>query len=164
MDINDIKALLEAVADTDITHFELESDEFTLRIRKEKEQTTVYTESAAAASPPGLSAAQPVATAGTPAPATATEETMEEPEEETRGIEVCSPMVGTFYEAPSPDSAPFVSVGDQVEPGQTLCIIEAMKLMNEIEAEQKGKVLEVLVENGQAVEFGQPLFLLEPLE
>ena len=85
---------------------------------------------------------------------------VEEPE--YTGQEICSPMVGTFYRSPSPDSAPFVQVGDEVEPGQTLCIIEAMKLMNEIEAEQRGRIAKVLAENGQPVEFGQPLFLLEP--
>lgn len=72
--------------------------------------------------------------------------------------EVCSPMVGTFYRAPSPDSEPFVTEGSMVEKGQTLCIIEAMKLMNELESEYNGRIVKILVENGQPVEFGQPLF------
>jgi len=75
---------------------------------------------------------------------------------------ITSPMVGTFYRAPAPDADPFVESGDVVEPGQTVCIIEAMKLMNEIEAEFKGRVVQVLVENAQPVEFGQKLFLVEP--
>jgi acetyl-CoA carboxylase biotin carboxyl carrier protein len=75
---------------------------------------------------------------------------------------ITSPMVGTFYRAPAPDADPFVENGDSVEPGQTVCIIEAMKLMNEIEAEFKGRVVQVLVENAQPVEFGQKLFLVEP--
>ncbi len=75
---------------------------------------------------------------------------------------ITSPMVGTFYRAPAPDADPFVETGDVVEPGQTVCIIEAMKLMNEIEAEFKGRVVQVLVENAQPVEFGQKLFLVEP--
>jgi acetyl-CoA carboxylase biotin carboxyl carrier protein len=75
---------------------------------------------------------------------------------------ITSPMVGTFYRAPAPDADPFVENGDTVEPGQTVCIIEAMKLMNEIEAEFKGRVVQVLVENAQPVEFGQKLFLVEP--
>jgi len=79
-----------------------------------------------------------------------------------RGELVTSPLVGTFYRAPSPDSVPFVEVGDPVRKGQTLCIIEAMKLMNEIEAERDGKVLEILVADGQAVEYGQPLVRVEP--
>ena len=76
---------------------------------------------------------------------------------------VTSPMVGTFYRSPAPDAEPFVEVGDVIEVGQTVCIIEAMKLMNEIEAETKGRVVQVLVENAQPVEFGQKLFLVEPI-
>lgn len=77
-------------------------------------------------------------------------------------VEIRSPMVGTFYRAPSPEASPYVEVGQEVEPGQVICIIEAMKLMNEIKSEIKGKVLEILVENAEPVEFGQPLFLIEP--
>ena len=76
---------------------------------------------------------------------------------------ITSPMVGTFYRAPAPDADPFIETGDVVEPGQTVCIIEAMKLMNEIEAEFKGRVVQVLVENAQPIEFGQKLFLVEPV-
>ena len=78
-------------------------------------------------------------------------------------LEVKSPMVGTFYRAPAPDAAPFVEVGQEIEPGQVLCIIEAMKLMNEIKSEVKGRIFQISVENGQPVEFGQILFLVEPL-
>ncbi len=78
-------------------------------------------------------------------------------------IEIKAPMVGTFYRAPSPGAKPYVEVGDVIEPGTVLCIIEAMKLMNEIKSEVKGKIVEILVENGEPVEFGQPLFLVEPL-
>ena len=77
-------------------------------------------------------------------------------------IEIKAPMVGTFYRSPSPESTPFVEVGQDTEEGQVVCIIEAMKLMNEIKSEVKGKIVEVLIENGQPVEFGQPLFLIEP--
>ena len=75
--------------------------------------------------------------------------------------EIKSPMVGTFYRAPSPESPPFVQVNQEIEPGQVICIIEAMKLMNEIKSEVKGKILEILVDNAEPVEFGQPLFLIE---
>ncbi|MBI3615921.1 MAG: acetyl-CoA carboxylase biotin carboxyl carrier protein [Candidatus Omnitrophica bacterium] len=78
------------------------------------------------------------------------------------GLEIKSPMVGTFYRAPAPDAPPFVETGQEIEPGQVLCIIEAMKLMNEIKSEVKGRILQIPVENGQPVEFGQILFLVEP--
>lgn len=78
-----------------------------------------------------------------------------------KATEIRSPMVGTFYRAPSPESAPFVEVGQEIEVGQVICIIEAMKLMNEIKSEVKGRIVEVLVENAEPVEFGQPLFLVE---
>ena len=78
-------------------------------------------------------------------------------------IEIKAPMVGTFYRAPSPEAAPFVEVSQIIEPGQVICIIEAMKLMNEIKSEVKGKVLEILVDNAEPLEFGQPMFLIEPL-
>jgi oxaloacetate decarboxylase alpha subunit len=78
-------------------------------------------------------------------------------------VEIKSPMVGTFYRAPSPEAPPYVEVGSIIEPGQVICIIEAMKLMNEIKSEIKGKILEILVENAEPVEFGQPLFLVEVL-
>ncbi len=80
-----------------------------------------------------------------------------------KAIEIKAPMVGTFYRAPSPEAAPFVETGQIIEPGQVICIIEAMKLMNEIKSEIKGKVIEILVDNAEPVEFGQPMFLVEPL-
>ena len=82
--------------------------------------------------------------------------------ETSTGVEVRAPMVGTFYRAPSPESPPYVNVGDHVIPGQTLCIIEAMKIMNEIEAEVSGSISKILVENSKPVEYGQPLFIIEP--
>lgn len=85
-------------------------------------------------------------------------------EEEPSGAEIVSPMVGTFYASPSPDSPPFVKPGQMVDSEDVVCIIEAMKVMNEIKADIKGKIIEVLVEDGEPVEFGQPLFLIEPAE
>ena len=76
-------------------------------------------------------------------------------------LEICSPMVGTFYRAPSPDAEPYVREGDSIQPGKVLCIVEAMKLMNEIESEVSGKILKILVENAQPVEYNQPLFIVE---
>ena len=80
-----------------------------------------------------------------------------------RGVAIPSPMVGTFYRTPSPDAKPYIDVGSVVEIGDVVCIVEAMKMMNEIQSEVRGRVLKVMMENGKAVEYGQPLFLLEPL-
>ena len=85
------------------------------------------------------------------------------PSPKPAGLEIKSPMVGTFYRAPAPDAPPYLEVGQEIEPGQVLCIIEAMKLMNEIKSEVKGRVLQIPVENGQPIEFGQILFIIEPL-
>lgn len=85
-----------------------------------------------------------------------------EPEKKVDLAEIKSPMVGTFYAAPAPEARPYVDVGQEIKPGQVVCIIEAMKLMNEIESEVKGKIVEILVENAKPVQFGQPLFLVEP--
>lgn len=81
----------------------------------------------------------------------------------TKTVEIKAPMVGTFYRAPSPEAPPYVEIGQNIEPGQVICIIEAMKLMNEIKSEIKGKIVEILVENAEPVEFGQTMFLIEPL-
>ncbi len=103
---------------------------------------------------------QAPAAAPTAAPAAAAPESKKPVEDAKTGI-IKSPMVGTFYKASSPDAPPFVKVGDMVEPGKTVCIIEAMKIMNEIKAEIKGKVKEIVVENAQAVEYNQPLIIIE---
>jgi oxaloacetate decarboxylase alpha subunit len=110
---------------------------------------------------PGLAHATAGAAPPAAAPAKAATAPAKEPAADHKPI--VSPMVGTFYRAPAPDADPFVDRGDVVEAGQTVCIIEAMKLMNEIQAECRGRVVEILVENAQPVEFGQKLFLLEPL-
>jgi acetyl-CoA carboxylase biotin carboxyl carrier protein len=85
-----------------------------------------------------------------------------EPKASSKIVEIRAPMVGTFYRAPSPESPPFVEAGQTIEPGQIICIIEAMKLMNEIKCEIRGKIMEILVENAEPVEYGQPLFIVEP--
>jgi acetyl-CoA carboxylase biotin carboxyl carrier protein len=120
--------------------------------------------SKAAASPLASAAlgSQPAPAVAPPAAAAAVPESPPAAADDAGLVRVASPMVGTFYRSPSPDAPPFVEVGAQVAPGQTLCIIEAMKLMNEIASEVSGSVRRVLVENGQPVEFGQPLFLIDP--
>ena len=151
MDIKDLKLIVKMITETDITEFELESGEEKIRLRR----GTVVPMQAYAPQVPQVVAAAPltVAVQAPTAPADATEE----------GTAVTSPIVGTFYRAPAPDAAPYVEVGQVVEKGQVLCIVEAMKLMNEIEAEFRCKVVKICKENAQPVEFSDTLFMVEPL-
>jgi acetyl-CoA carboxylase biotin carboxyl carrier protein len=152
LDIKEIKELIRALKDTDIAEFTLESEGTKVCIRK---KSAFHPEPAPppAGHPANLSPLMPVVD-----PARVVLPTTGEAE---NNITIVAPMVGTFYRAPSPDAAPYVEVGDDVEVGQPLCIIEAMKLMNEIESEVRGKVTSILVENAQPVEYGQPLFVIE---
>ncbi|HLV60551.1 MAG TPA: acetyl-CoA carboxylase biotin carboxyl carrier protein [Fredinandcohnia sp.] len=145
MDVEKIRAIIEALEKSDITRFEYEGDGERLTIRRGKE-AVVATAAAPVVTVEAAAAPAPAPAAAAPAPT------------EKPGHIVTSPFVGTFYRAPSPESPPFVEVGQTVQKGQTLCIVEAMKLMNEIEAEVSGTIAEILVENGEPVEFGQPLF------
>jgi acetyl-CoA carboxylase biotin carboxyl carrier protein len=155
MDLRKLKTLIDLVAESGIAEIEVTEGEDKVRIVKYNPmavapplqvQPVTYNAAPVATAP---AAAAPVATSA-PAPA----------EEEVKGTVVKSPMVGTFYRSPSPGAKSFVDVGQAVKPGDTLCIIEAMKLLNEIEAEVAGEIRQVLVENGQAVEYGQPLFVI----
>lgn len=153
MDLRKLKTLIDLVSESGIAEIEVTEGEDKVRIVK-------YGAPAAAPAPaPTLAyATAPAAPAAVAAAATAPATT---PAAETdSGAEVTSPMVGTFYRSPSPGAAAFVDVGSQVKPGDTLCIIEAMKLLNEIECEVAGTVKAILVENGQPVEYGQPLFVI----
>lgn len=152
MDIKNIKSLIRMVTQTDITEFELESGGEKLVIRRGS--AVVATSMPVAPMPVAApsTAAAPIAMTETPAEVAAADDGLEE---------VVSPIVGTFYRSPSPESDSYVEVGSIVEKGQTLCIVEAMKLMNEIEAEFKCKVVKVLKENAEPVEYGDPLFLVE---
>jgi len=158
MTIEEIKELLQLFNASGVGELEVERDDFRIRIsRAASPQEHVISTSPAAAAP--VAAAQaahaaPIAAAG-PVPGA-------QPEGDASQVLVKSPIVGTFYETPSPGAAPFVKVGDSVEPGQVLCIIESMKLMNEIEAEVAGTVTAKLVENGKPVEYGEPLFSIQP--
>ncbi|MEM8637497.1 MAG: acetyl-CoA carboxylase biotin carboxyl carrier protein [Cyanobacteria bacterium P01_G01_bin.54] len=157
VDFNKVQELLAAIAQTDVTEFSLKSDAFELTIKKGAAiapQPVAITAAPAVPPPVATPAATPAAPASEPAPAPAPVN--------PNWVEVTSPMVGTYYHAPAPDEDPFVQIGDQVTSNQTVCIIEAMKLMNEIEAETNGKVVEILVKNGESVEFGQPLMRIEP--
>ncbi len=151
MDLRKLKTLIDLVAESGISELEVTEENDKVRIVN-KVQTV------AVAAP----VATPVVAAPAPAPAAAAP-AVEQPvaaEPAPQGTTVTSPMVGTFYRAPNPGAEPFVKVGDHVEAGQTLGIIEAMKLLNEIEAETSGTIKEICVENAQPVEFGQPLFII----
>jgi acetyl-CoA carboxylase biotin carboxyl carrier protein len=157
--VKDLKKLIDLMRKAELTEVDIEQEGVKIKLRKGEVQAAVAGTVAPALVPalapvaapaalaPSLSAAAPA-----PVPADAT----------TQGVTITAPMVGTFYRAAAPDAAPFVQEGAIVEPGKTVCIIEAMKLMNEIKAEMSGKVLKVLVENAQPVEYGQPLFIIGP--
>ncbi|MEN9313116.1 MAG: hypothetical protein RL747_1484 [Bacteroidota bacterium] len=155
MDIKEIQALIKFVSTAGVDEVEINQKDFKLLIKKNPAQITTaqYTPVAVQAAPV---AAAPVAAAIPAAPAAAAE-----PKADNL-ITIKSPMVGTFYRTPNPESPSFVNVGDDVKPGKVVCIIEAMKLFNEIESEISGKIVKVLVENATPVEYDQPLFLVEP--
>lgn len=152
MDIRKVKKLIELLEESDVAEIEIHEGEESVRISRGS--TAVVAPMAAP-----VAAAPVAAPAPTAAPAAAPAAPAAEPE--IQGHAVRSPMVGTFYSAPSPDASAFVKEGDTVSAGQTLCIIEAMKILNQIESDKAGKVTKILVENGQPVEFDQPLFIIE---
>jgi acetyl-CoA carboxylase biotin carboxyl carrier protein len=151
MDLRKLKKLIDLVQESGIAELEITEGEEKVKIVKGGVVTV-----AAAVAPAAIATAPPAA-AGAAAPAAAP---AGEPEPGQEGHVVKAPMVGTFYRSPSPDAKAFVEVGQAVKEGDTICIIEAMKLMNEIEADASGVVKAILVENGQPVEYGQPLFIL----
>lgn len=150
MDLKDIKAIIELMKKNDLSVFKLEREDF--KIVLERGTTGVVHMAAPAPAPmlPAPAAAPAAQPAAAPPPAAAA------PASDAR--EISSPMVGTFYASPSPDSPAFVKVGDSVDENTVVCIVEAMKVMNEIKAETKGTIVEVVAENGKPVQFGQPLF------
>ena len=153
MDIRKVKKLIELVEESDIAEIEIHEGEESVRISR------------ASALPPTLTYALPPGT-GAPPPASSavpaeTEASKHAPAREPSGHRITSPMVGTFYQAASPGSKPFVEVGQRVNIGDTLCIIEAMKILNQIESDKAGVIKKILVENGQPVEYNEPLFIVE---
>jgi acetyl-CoA carboxylase biotin carboxyl carrier protein len=141
LDLDQLRELIRILDESNLTEIEVEHDDDRIRIRRD----------------PAPAVAQSLAPPG-PENAGSTTET---PASLDDGIYVTSPFVGTFYRAPSPDGEPFVEVGDAIAPGQVLCIVEAMKLMNEIEAEAAGTIVEILIEDGKPVEYGDRLFRIE---
>ena len=155
MDLRKLKTLIDLVAESDIS--ELEVTEGESKVRIVKSGAPVAQGQVVMMQP---QAPQPAPAVATAAPAPQAVAAAEAPPAEPTGHVVKSPMVGTFYRSSAPGAAPFVEIGAVVKEGDTLCIIEAMKLLNEIDADASGTIRQVLVENGQAVEFGQPLFII----
>ena len=155
MDLRKLKTLIDLVSESNVSELEITEADGKVRIVKAGAQPVVYAQpmsAPAAATVAAPAAAAPAPAAAAPAPAEAPAET---------GHVVKSPMVGTFYRASSPGAKAFAEVGDQVKAGQPVCIIEAMKIMNEIESDVDGTITKILVDNGQPVEYGQPLFIVE---
>lgn len=151
--IEEMKELIQAVSDSEVDEFKYSDDKCSVRISKNKTQ---FVTAEAVPAPAG-----PLAPLPAPAAAPAAPAVQEEAEAVIEGNQVKAPLVGTFYAAPSEGADPFVSVGDKVEKGQVIGIVEAMKLMNEVESEFAGTVAEILVENGEMVEYGQPLVVIK---
>ena len=152
MDVRKIKKLIELIESSDIAELEIVEGEESVRISRNSSAPVMMAAPAVAPMAAPAPAAAPQAGFAAPAPTTP---------EAPAGETIDSPMVGTYYEAASPTTAPFVKVGDSIKVGDTLCIVEAMKMLNQIESEKSGTIKEILVENEQPVEFGQPLFVIE---
>ena len=166
MNPNEIKELVTLLAEKDIAEFEMERDDVKLRIKRSHEApaTTVVTAGYGAPMPMAHApAAAPAAAAAAPAMASPPVQAVAPTAPSEEGlVAIKSPIVGTFYEASSPGAPAYVKEGDNVTVGQVLCIVEAMKLMNEIESDTAGTIVKILVSNGQPVEYGQPLFKVKP--
>ena len=162
MNQKELKELIDLVIEKDIAEFELEREDVKVRIKRVGDQSAPAVHYMPAPVPGSAPGGNMPAVAATPASG-AVPHAAEPSRGEEEGLHtVKSPIVGTFYDAPSPGAPPFVKIGDQVEVGQVLCIIEAMKLMNEIESEYAGEIVKRLTQNGQPVEYGQPLFAIRP--
>ena len=151
MNLKEIKEMINLMNDNGLVELEIEKDGMRIRLKK------ISSASEASFSGPVVIEREKI----TQATAKESKEAMDKATVKT--VEIKAPMVGTFYRAPTPEAPPYVEVDQVIEPGQVICIIEAMKLMNEIKSEIEGKILEILVDNSEPVEFGQPMFLIEPI-
>lgn len=159
----ELKQILQALVEHGVSELTLETPDYKLTVRRGGEVQVVAVPQAVPTPTPVL-APLPQAEAPAPPPPAPVEAPKPPAQDECAGcVEIRAPIVGTFYRAPAPDAPPYVKEGDRVEKGQVLCIIEAMKLMNEIESEVSGIVRKILVQNGEPVEYGQPLFLIQPV-
>lgn len=160
MDIKQIQELIKFVSRSGVNEVAIEQQDFKITIKTNQAPTIVQTTIPAAA----VTAAIPAAAAPQPvAPTTETKPAAAAAEDTSKYITIKSPMIGTFYRSSSPDKPSFANVGDEIATGKVICIIEAMKLFNEIESEVSGRIVKVLVENASPVEYDQPLFLVEPI-
>lgn len=162
MDLKLIKNLLTLIAESEVDEVSIEEGDFKIKVKKQADQAQpAYPPMPLQYQLPAAVQQQPAQAPQVNPPQTGGGETANaEPKENVQGKVIKSPIVGTFYRSPSPDAEPFVQVGDQVEKGQTLCIVEAMKIMNEIESEFSGEVTKILVEDAEPVEYDQPLFII----
>ena len=171
MKLTEIQDLIKFVAKSGVSEVELETKEIKIVIKtpasgKSKQETPVVIQAAPPIAP--VVSVAPVSQTQTPAPAaevknSATSATPSASSDESKYVTIKSPMIGTFYRSPGPDKSAFVNVGDEITPGKTVCIIEAMKLFNEIESDVKGRIVKVLLNDATPVEYDQPLFLVEPI-
>lgn len=159
----EIQELIDFISKSGLDEVNIETSDFKISVKKHSTQAPAEAPARQVSNAPSTQVQQ-----GTPAPATPPAQAAEKPaagapkEDTSRYIEIKSPMIGTFYRSSNPDSESFVNVGDSVKPGQTVCIVEAMKLFNEIESEVSGKIVKILVDNATPVEYDQPLFLVDP--
>ncbi|WNC17129.1 acetyl-CoA carboxylase biotin carboxyl carrier protein [Brevibacillus brevis] len=164
--IHEIREIIKLIDQSSINEFKLETEGAKVTLRKSTGTETVVVSQPVVQAPAAPVAVAPVAAAPAAAPAPAAAAPATAPAapaaEEANLHKIVSPMVGTFYSAPEPGKPPYVQAGDKVNPNKVVCIVEAMKLFNEIEAEVNGEIVKVLVEDGQLVEYGQPLFLVKP--
>ncbi|AKD04500.1 acetyl-CoA carboxylase biotin carboxyl carrier protein [Pontibacter korlensis] len=157
MKAKEIQELIDFIAKSGLNKVNIETEEFKISVKRDPDQKVTYVKGAepahqAAPAPVAAPQAAPAPAPAAPAPAS----------DESKYVAIKAPMIGTFYRASSPDTPMFVNVGDEVKKGQVICIIEAMKLFNEIESEVSGKIVKVLVDNASPVEYDQPLFLVDP--
>ncbi len=158
MELKEIKELIKLVSEAGVSEVEVERGDFKIAIKKVEEKVIVQSTAPVMQQPVVMQAAPVVAAPTAPAAPAAPAVN----EHASNLITIKSPMIGTFYKTPSPDKPAFVSIGDEIKPGKVLCIVEAMKLFNEIESEVSGRIVKILVENASPVEYDQPLFLVEP--
>jgi len=163
MDFKQIQELIKMINKSNIGEVSIEEKGFKLTIKQKEEPVQQLIAAPLQAAQPAALAAAPVAPVAAAAPAAAAEKPAKAAEAPAGNtVTIKSPMIGTFYRSPSPDKPSFVNIGDEITPGKVVCIIEAMKLFNEIESEVTGKIIKVLVEDASPVEYDQPLFLVEP--